>query len=660
MALTGPDAHATSLAGWIALMLTPGLAVYVALGRDGDTVEAAVYALALSPVLVAGVTTLSMLAGIPAPATTRALIIVSALLVAAGSLRRTLPSPSIARRDALALLVFIVALCALTSFLPLTDEWWRVRSDAWAHRAYIAEVADFGIPPMDPYFLGFPLQYMWGYHVLINAASIAARVDPFWSMALINVQALAGLILATFLFAGTLTRSAPRRIMSAITVTLGMSAMFWVFLPLRLLKAFTGDTRGLEEVGRQLTLLPYTYRHTMQFIQIFHNKEFFLDKFMVGTAFGLGLCLMAVCWWAATDSLRTGRRAPLVAAFLSMTGLLLFHTLVATVMLGGVFGGLAILYVMRSRVEGFAMRRALVLGGLLLVAVVIAAPYVYSVVHSKDSVGQNSPILFLRRFIGVSITVAFVAVLSWYQRWMVRDRSVSARFVLAAALVVVACAFIVPLPGPNNYDKPPFFVFYPLAVVGAWSLVDLYQRRPRTAVLVTLVALVPVNVLALGACFNTGPEWSISKDERALATWIQDHTARTDVLLDDDDHVDFVVLGPRRHLWGRMGFAYQWGYDRLEMSRRYHAWRTVYSRRPLDAAALETLGSVEESLYVVIRDDRHADGINATRHPEYFESVHRAGSLELLRVDTGRCRSDAVSGRYPRVSEEELLRESGL
>lgn len=649
----------TGAGAYLALMVLPGLALYLWIEREPRLVEALGCALAASPVIVAAVSVPVMLSGAGSLDAARVLAAAAPLAVALALLRARVPRPALDRRSLLVLAAVVVAVVALTAYLPLTDSWWRVRSDAWAHRAYIAEVADFGVPPMDPYFVGFPLQYMWAYHVLVNTVSDAVNVDPFYGMALVNVHALAGFMLCTFLFAGALTASFARRLMSTITATLGMNAAFWVFLPAKALKAFTGDTRGWAELARQYTITPFYFHDATTFMQIFHNKAFFLDKFMVGTAFGLGLCLMAAAWWAATRYLETRRPLPLVMAFVSTLGLLAFHTLVGAAMLAAVLGALAILFVGARGLDGWSRRHAVALAASMLLALAVAAPYVYSIVHSKDTVGQTSPTLFLLRIIGVAITVAFVAVLALFQRGFVRDRTVAARFVTIAAVVATVYALVVPLPGPNSYDKPPFFVFFPLAVVGAWTLVDLYRRRRAIAVAIALLAFVPVNALAFAAAFNTPPEWTISADEHAMAGWLRAHTDRAAVMLDDDDHVDFVVLGPRRHLWGRMSFAYQWGYDRLEMSRRFHTWRTVYSRRAMDATTLATLGEVDVGLYALVRGDRHA-GVNATMLGEYFRPVHTAGSLTLVEVDTARCRADARSGRFPTVSEEELLRESGL
>lgn len=648
----------TSLVAYAGLMLLPGLGLYLLIAREADLVAAIACSCAASPVVVVLVTIPVMLAGGDALWGARITVVVGGVSVALAYLR----GGSIARdegaRGLLVLVGFIAIVAVATAYLPMTDEWWRMRSDAWAHRAYIAEIADFGIPPMDPYFLGFPLQYMWAYHVLSHTISATTHVDPFRAMHLVNTQSLAGFVLATYLFAGTLITGFARRMLSAIAVTLSLNAAFWVFLPVKLLRALTGETRGWDEVARQLTISPFDFVHAAGFMKIFHNKTFLLDKFMVATAFSLGLCLMAVTWWSTTSYLRSGRSSALALASIATLGLVAFHSLVASAMFVGVFGGLFVLFLVRRGVEGYSLARSLRLAAAMLGAGVLAAPYAYSILHSKETVGQTTLALAATRVAGVVISVAFVAVLAWFQRWMLRDRSVASRFVLAAAVVVAVYAFAVPLPGPNNFDKPVFFIFFPLAVVGAWSLVDLFKRRPVTAVVIALLAFAPVNVIALSAAFNTKPTWSISEPERAVARWIGANTGRDAVFLDVENRVPFTVLGPRRHYWGRISFADQWGYDRMEMSRRYHAWKVIYSNRPMDANTLRALGGVQDELYVVVRHDRHPEGLNVTRFPEYFEPVHRHAALSVYRVNTQRCRADA--GRFPALPDSEILLESGL
>lgn len=654
----GPGAW-SSASAWFVLMVMPGLALYLWLGREPGLLEALACALAASPVIVAALAVPAMLAGAGALAAARVLVIVAPVLVAGALVTGREPRGGMPASRLVLIAAVVLVLCALTAYLPLSDAWWRMRSDAWAHRAWIAEVADFGIPPMDPYFAGFPLQYMWAYHAMVNTVSDAANVDPFYAMAFVNIGALAGYMLCTFIFAGTLTPSFGRRFASMVTATLGLNAAGWVFLPLKAIKAFTGQVHGTAEIARQFSIVPFDYGSAMQFMMIYHNKTFLLDKFMVATAFGLALCLMACAWWSASAYLKNGRPLPLAMAFLSTLGMLAFHTLVGSVMMAGIVGSAAILFLFCRRVDGYSTPRALALVAAVVLAFAVTSPYLYSIMHSKETIGHNPPLHTLRRLIGMGISVAFVAVLAWFQRGFARRRSLIPRFVTVAAALITVYSLLVPLPGPNRYDKPVLFVFFPLAVVGAWTLVDLYRRRRVLAVVIALLAFVPLNGIALAAAFNTQPRWSESADEKAAAAWIREHTERGDVLLDDDAHLSFLVLGPRRYLWGRVSYADQWGYDRLEMSRRLHAWRTVYSARPMDTVTLATLGEVHVGLYVVVRRDRHPD-VNALTLHEYFQPVHTAGSITIVKVDTARCRADAASGRFPTISDEELIRESGL
>jgi MFS family permease len=331
--------------------------------------------------------------------------------------------------------------------------------------------------------------------------------------------------------------------------------------------------------------------------------------------------------------------------------------MVAAVMLAGVLGALALLFFARRTVVGHSTARSIALGAAMLAAVAASAPYLYSVVHSKEEVGDSSLMLTALRVMSVGFSVAFVAVLAYFQRWMLRDRTAVTRFVVVASALVTICALAIPLPGPNNFDKPPFLVFFPLAVVGGWSLVDLHRRKPATAIVVALVGLVPVTALALAAAFNTPAAWALTPDERDLARWISENTPREAVLMDDHPRLPFIVLGPRRHYWGLIHYAKGWGYDRVEMSKRYHAWRTVYGSRALDANTLRELAKVDAPLYLVARADRHDEHTNLIAHPEYFPEVHRSGGLSLHAVDRERCRSGADSLTV--LSDEELLTELG-
>ena len=218
--------------------------------------------------------------------------------------------------------------CAVAGYLPLSSEWWRMRSDAWFHAAVVAEINAFGLPPQDPNFVGMPLQYMWFYHVLVSLLSETTSLDPFMVMPVINIQMLAAFVLATFLFSLRLTGSKKRygyALSSVLVAVLGMNALFWVFLPIKLIRAFIGENTGLQVAVDILSLTPFNLHTVRKFLYIYYNQVFFLDKYIVSTAFSLGIAYMAGFWYAVTDYLGHEKPHALWLVLVATVGMLAFH-----------------------------------------------------------------------------------------------------------------------------------------------------------------------------------------------------------------------------------------------------------------------------------------------------------------------------------------------
>ncbi|MDH3196784.1 MAG: hypothetical protein OEO21_00955, partial [Candidatus Krumholzibacteria bacterium] len=388
----------------------------------------------------------------------------------------------------------------------------------------------------------------------------------------------------------------------------------------------------------------------------------FLDKFMVATAFSLGLAAMAAAWYAASAYMASRARHALVLVFASVIGMLGFHSLVGFVTLVAIGGGVVLLALSARGTSGYAPRAGLALLATAVAGFLVMTPYLYSVMHLKET-EQVIPFgLSLRKTGGIVVSCALALVLLWRQRAFLARRDATARFVLYASLSVTAFCLVIQLPGFNTYDKLAFFVYFPLAVVAGWSLADFVERRktPRarrlSAVAVSAVCFLPVNGLAFAACFATPPAAMVTPDELRLSAWVRDHTPREAVFIDDDDRVVLLVTGPRRYFWGCMAYAQMWGYDKLEMSERYHVRRALYGDGALDATTLEKLGSVSYPLYAVRRGADNA----LARHPQYFAPIADFGSVGLVRIDTHACREAARDPSLPTISREDLLRESGL
>lgn len=654
----------SALLRWPGLMLAPGAAIYLfAAPRDRRLSDLALFALVLSPV----VTTLLAIAGLAlrAPAVTvagaTAAISYAAAAIALLVWRGKMAVP--ARRSVLWLGALLLLLVFLTAYLPATRAWWRIRSDAWFHAAVVAQIGDYGIPPQDPYFAGLPLQYMWFYHVLVLTLSRGLGLDPFRVMSLVNIQALVAMGVAAWQLCGVFRRGTAHRLGAAAVLLLGFNGAFWVFLPVKLVKAVLGDVRGLEELRRTYSLHPFDYNRACDFMNVYYNQEFFLDKVMVATAFGLSLAFMVAAWCGAVRCLRAPRVAPLVLFAGSLAGMLGFHSLVGFVTLVGVFGGAALAWALRPRGVPFPARALVLLLGVSLAIFAVSTPYLHQVMHLKTREQVFPLSVSLPKTGGIFISCAFALALFALRRPLLQEATPTARFFLFGGASVALFCLLIALPGPNTYDKLGYLVFVPLSVPAGIALADLWLERTGRARAVvaawTAAFMLPVNALAFAGCFLTPDATEVTPPEARLSVWLREHTPRNALILDDHDRVVFLVTVPRRYYWGCRAYADQWGYPRLEMSRRLHARRALYAPGVPDASALEALGSAGEPLFAIVRPEHRGAPAALLSSPDLFRVVHEDEGYGVVQIDGAACRA-AAAKRPERVSPEELLRESGF
>jgi hypothetical protein len=662
------------IAAWAATMLLPGAALYWLTGRRTSALESLTGAFVLSPVITCVLCVLFMWAGISVETGVRGIITLAGIAGIAGIVvadrgRREPGTDQLSRRQWVAAGALILATLVLVGYLPQTSEWWRFRSDAWFHGAVVEQIAGFGLPPTDPFFAGYELQYMWFYHVTVLALSRAASLDPFRVMSFINLQCLAGMFLATLLFAGIFVRSFGRRIGSCILVAFGMNGLVWLFLPLKAIRALTGEVTGAEELGRTFSLSPFDLYTAKTFLTVYYNQEFFLDKFVVMTALGLAFSCMAMFWWACAEYLKSRRPYALIAASLCLVGMLGFHTLFGFVMTAAAGGGLVLSLIFRRRgVDGYRLRTAVELAIVLAASAAATAPYLYSITRLKEKEYVFPFGFSFEKAAGILITCAAVIVLAAFQRWFFAARDAAARFVqFGLAATVLFCALIV-LPDSNTYDKLPLFVFYPLAVIGGWTLSDMVTRRrsaaarAAAALALSVMFLVPVNAISFAAYFNTHDEPKYTGSEVSAAEWIRDNTARDAVFIDDNEKVFLLLAGPRQYYCGKIAYARQWGYTRLEMAERFHARDTLLGGGDLDLTTLRLMSEAPWALYVIVRgEERAAPAVS--RHPELFRRVYSGGDIALYEVIRGACGRAAGSLKDTGGEEtppQQLLQDSGL
>jgi hypothetical protein len=641
---------------YLVLTLLPGAALYRLTSREPSPLEALTAALVLSPVLTTGVALVALLAGVRTHAASALPVMLwglVGLLAFRPTCSKKLP-PSLGRRETLALLALVLVAVATISYLPFTRDWWRMRSDAWFHAAVVAEIADFGIPPQDPYAAGLPLQYMWFYHVYVLILSRASGIEPFAMMALINIPALVGMAAASFLFSSMFRRSFSHHFAATVTVLLGMNAAYWLFLPTKLLRAVTGEVRGMAEITRSFSLHPFDLNAVRRFVDVGFNQEFFLDKFMVATALSLGLSLMAYLWYAGTKYITSKNAEALLGASLAAFGGMAFHTALGTVAYGGILGGLLLLVVSRRFFGAYETGPMWRLTGALLASGILVAPYIYSVTHAKTG-AQALPFgLAAPKMIGIVVSCALVIFLAAFQaKRIARERETAGYFLIFSTAAVVGVCTVLNLPGANSYDKLPFLVFFPLAVVGGWTIADFSARGPtpraraRRFVVASFIAFAPLNLLMVAGYYHTAPIEILSPDETKVATWARAATPRNAVFIDVDKRVFLVAAGPRRYYLASESYAMDWGYDKAEIERRKRLIADVYSSGPLSGATLGVLGSMSQNVYVLARSDDARVAVQKLEdQPHLFRRKFTAGRISVFEIDREGC---AALSREPTV-----------
>jgi hypothetical protein len=540
---------------------------------------------------------------------------------------------------------FPVALgLAVITLLPaILHPWIRTRADSWFHAAVIAEIERAGVPPQDPYFAGLDLQYMWFFHALLAAIRKVLAVDPFVLMTIVNGVALVVLVMASANLAAWLARRTgdePRRAATtaAVVVPLGLGVLFWLFLPIRALQALAGRSGGADRLAEAFRWRPLDIGTVRAFLSDFGSVPFFLNKFLVGTAYGLALAAFVVYLGAVARYAERPRLGPLLVAVPALFLALMFHPVVGftTVAVSGLTG--VVMLALGPRRGGLPFRAVLAWGAAVVVALGAALPYLVAVTSGKPG-GQLVPIHFdWVNVAGLLIGCAFVLIAAaGPARRLWADATPAGRLVVAWIAATLAFASVIRLPGPNTTDKFTYLLYLPVAILAAVALSRAW--RGAAGVLAALALLGPANLLAYASYFGE-PDYSGRPAEVVEAyDWLRTNTPRDAVVLDSRDRCDVLVSVPRRQYWGRQAYAEQWGYDEAEMARR----RTLRDRlvgpagiadadgAPIDLAPLVALGA---PVYVIVR----AEDVGAAAfagwgdaHPD-FDLVKDSAGVRLYRM----------------------------
>jgi len=534
---------------------------------------------------------------------------------------------------------FLVSLLlAAATLLPaLLRPWIRVRADSWFHTAVVYEIERGGIPPQDPYFAGLPLQYMWFFHWIMAGVRQVVSIAPFDLMVIVNGLTLVALTMASADLAAWLARrqgvvASRAATLAAVVVPLGLGVLFWLFLPIRALRALAGVSGGMSELVQLFRLTPLDIPTARAFLSDFGSVPFFLNKFMVGTAYGMALTGFVVYLGALVRFMERPRLATLLVAAPALFLTLMFHPVVGftTVAVSGLTG-MAMLITGSAR-GGLAIRPLAAWGLAAAAALAGAGPYLIGVTRGKPGV-QMVPIhLDWVNVVGLLIGCAFVLVAAFQPgRRLWREARPWGRFLVTWILATFVFASIVRLPGPNTTDKFTYLLYLPLAILASVGLASAW-RGPR-GVLMAVLLLAPANLIGYASYFCDPDRGGRPKEVNESYDWLRANTPADAIILDSQDRCDVLVSVPRRQYWGREAYAEQWGYDLAEMDRRRSIRNHLLgppgvAAATFDPSNLEPLIRLGSPIYLIVREEdvgAAAYGGWARAHPSFERAFDRSG-----------------------------------
>lgn len=526
----------------------------------------------------------------------------------------------------------------LVVFVPMVARpWLRERADSWLHASIVTEMMTHGLPPEDPYFAGFRLQYMWFYHTILLGLTRVPGVDPFHAMPGLNALALFALIVLVADLSAAAGRGGRAAVRAALIVPLGLGVLFWCFFPLRAARGLGGRTGGAEALAALFRLAPLDITTTRSFLSDFDSQPFFLNKFLVGTAYAPALALLMAYLAAVMRFAATRRGAYLALAAVWLWPLLLLHPVVGLTALG-VSGltGVALFLLGPVRSGGWRPAPLLGWGVAVLGAAALAWPYLHEVTRAKVR-SQLVPFGFSPGVLAGLLAGALFALLAGgaalTRLW--RENTAPGRFLVVWSGMTLLFAAAVRLPGPNSADKFAFLVYLVPAVAAGWWVAERWHGT-RGALLLALL-LLPANLIGYAGYWCDGDPRRPSTDRGLLWTWLRERTPPHAVVIEARERVEAPVRAARRLYFGRASYAEQWGYARVPMAERRAALIHLYAAADkMDVElVLPVLQRLGRPLYVIYQSDDFTSPLafhKLDNYPESFERVFERPSLLVYRV----------------------------
>lgn len=454
-------------------------------------------------------------------------------------------------------IAFVVACIAF-------NPWSLVRSDTWVHAAIVGEIRLHGAPPIDPRFIGLPLNYVWIFQYFIAQLSSLRGDEPFVFMALLNVATTGAMFLLVWQLAWALWNDERAAHGTLVLFAFGLNAGAYLLTPLHFVRALTGDVTGMAEVRRILSLMhPGSWDVIYLIAAPFAWMVQFWDKITLGGPLGYAYLFLLLHFLALARVLGGGGGRWLAVAFVAGLGSVLPHSVVGMGMVPVTTGAVALALLLRSRWPWLPRARALGPFWLATAAGFAAGlPYLVSIASGWRDESSGLAHRWIQPGWRMPWTIATACGITLLFAWPGVRRAWRERLPLAAwlslwVLGVLLMQCVVHLPEGNEH-KYVWVAFLGLALLGGAEFLPAMERwRARLgpagfAAVVAIVFAVPPAAFLQGAVrdpMRTGsPALNPRPGEARLLAWVRDSTAADDVFLETRHRDLLTVQGPRRML----------------------------------------------------------------------------------------------------------------
>ena len=642
------------LAAYLALGLLPGLAAADLLApRTGLALRLAL-GFALAPLVTTAIAWPLMTAGIDMQSAAKIALVAAALLLMLHSRwQPEAPTPSGSDDPGqvpAAAWGIGLALAALVAIPPIVNAYVLVRGDTWTHAGIVMTILERGVPPEDPRFAGIALHYPWFYNFFIALLDAVRGERTFAFMVMLNVAtayATVCLIAATAL---RLWRRRDAAVGAAVLAVVGLNAGAWLLWPVRLVRALVGETRGLDEIARQLATVEFSSARIIYSLSApFALMVSTLDKLLVGSPLAYGYLLMGVHAWAVLAWLEEGSARSLLVALGAAAGMMLFHGVVGLSVNPVWIGALTLAALIATRVRWLpSAGRLFAAAAATLAGAMLATPYMLSV--SSGWEGNTSglrhsyfaPDWVMPWTLITACAFALGFALGPYRAaW--RERRPLAAVVTIGLLAMIAFALIVRLP-EHNEVKFVYQVFMLAALLAApgflaWAGGFLARRRVVAAVVLAAVFLVPSVLTLCGYGFDpeahTHPSVTPHPGENELYRWIREHTG-SNAMFVDSGFRDLVMVRGRRSLYLGTSFGPEraaFPLNQVLVRRRVVA--DLYGSAGELDADLVSFERFKRPVYVIFRpeeDDRTTAARALLERSDRFELVYQRHGYRVYSV----------------------------